>query len=57
MGGLHESAAILVVMAMGVGETLHRSTRNADCFRIKRRTFYLVPPYGGLLVLKYLGNY
>ena len=51
MGGLSECAVILVVMAMGVGETLHRSRRNAESYRIKRRAFHLVPRYGGLLVI------
>ena len=37
-------------MATGMGETLHRSPRNAESFRIKRRAFRLVPPDGGLLV-------
>ena len=51
MGGLSESAVILVAMATMMGETLHRSPRNAESFRIKRRTFRLVPLYGGLLVI------
>ena len=34
----------------GMGETLHRSPRNAESFLIKRRAFCLVPPHGGLLV-------
>ena len=50
MGGFSESSVILVVVPMGVGETLHRSPRNADSFRFKRRAFRLVPSYGGLLV-------
>ena len=37
-------------MAMGMGETIHRSPRNGESFRIKRRAFHLVPPNGGLLV-------
>ena len=37
-------------MATGMGETLHRSPRNAESFRIKRRAFRLVLPDGGLLV-------
>ena len=37
-------------MAMGMGETLHRSPRNAESFRIKCCTFRLVLPDGGLLV-------
>ena len=37
-------------MATGMGETLHRSPRNAESFRIKRRAFRLVPPDGGLVV-------
>ena len=37
-------------MATGMGETLHRSSRNAESFQIKRRAFRLVPPDGGLLV-------
>ena len=53
MGGLSESAVILVAMATGMGETLHRSPRNADSFRIKRRAFSLVPPDSGLLVRLY----
>ena len=52
MGGLFQSAVILVVVPIGVGETLYRSPRNAESFcRIKRRGFPLVPPYGGLLVI------
>jgi len=51
VGALSESAVILVVVATGLGETLHRSPRNAESFRIKRRAFRLVPPDGGLLVL------
>ena len=47
---LSESAAIMVVVATALGETLHRSPRNAQSFRIKRRAFRLVPPDGGLLV-------
>ena len=50
MSGLSESAAFLVVMATGMDETLHRSPRNAESFRIKRLAFRLVPPDGGLLV-------
>ena len=38
-------------MATGMGEILHRSPRNAESFRIKRRAFHLVPPDGELLVL------
>ena len=34
-----------------MGETLHRSPRNAENFRIKRRAVRLVPPDGGFLVL------
>ena len=37
-------------MATGMGETLHRSPRNAESFQIKRRAFHLVPPDGELLV-------
>ena len=37
-------------MATAMGETLHRTPRNAESFRIKRRAFRLVPPDGGLLV-------
>ena len=37
-------------MATGMGETLHRSPRNAESFRIKWRAFRLVPPDGGLHV-------
>ena len=48
--GLSEPAVILVVMPMGMGETLHRSPRNAEGFLIKRRAFRPVPPDGGLLV-------
>ena len=50
MGGLSESAIIMVVMAMGMDETLHRSPQNAESFRIKQHMFRLVPPDGGLLV-------
>ena len=50
MGGLSESAVILVLVAMVVGETLRRFPRNAESLRIKRLAFSLVPPYGGLLV-------
>ena len=50
MGGLSKFAVILVVVATGMGEMLHRSRRNAESFRIKRRAFRLVPSYGGLLV-------
>ena len=49
MGGLSESAVIMVV-ATGLGETLHCSSRNAESFLIKRRAFRLVLPDGGLLV-------
>ena len=48
--GLSESAVIMVVVATGLGETLHCSPQNAESFRIKQRTFHLVPPDGGLLV-------
>ena len=48
--GLSESAVILVAMPTGMGEMLHRSPRNAESFRIKRRALRLVPPDGGLLV-------
>ena len=48
---LSESAVILVAMATGMCETLYRSSRNAESFRIKRRAFRLVPPDGGLLVM------
>ena len=51
MGGLSESAVIMVVVAMGLGETLHRSPRNAESFLIKRRAFCLVQPDGELLVI------
>ena len=44
-------------MATGMGETLHRSPRNAECFRIKRRAFRLVPPGGGLLVRFYANHF
>ena len=40
-----------------MGETLHRSPRNAESFRIKRRAFRLVPPDGGLLVLVFFLSY
>ena len=50
MGGLSESAVIFLVVAMGMGETLHRFPRNPDSFRIQRGTFRLVLPYGGLVV-------
>ena len=50
MGGLSESAVIMVVVGTGLGETLHLSLRNADSFRIKRRAFRLLPPDDGLLV-------
>ena len=33
-----------------MGETLHRSPRNTESIRVKRRVFRLVPPTGGLLV-------
>ena len=39
-------------MATGLGETLHRSPRNAESFLIKRQAFRLVPPDGGLLVFR-----
>ena len=45
-----KSAVFSVAMPTGMGETLHRSPRNAESFRIKRRAFRLVPPDGGLLV-------
>ena len=51
MGGLSESAIIMVVMATGLGETLHHSSPNAESFRIKWHAFCLVPPDGGLLVI------
>ena len=35
----------------GMDVTLHRSPRNPDSFRIKRRAFRLVPHDGGLLVI------
>ena len=47
-----KSAVFSVAMPTGMGETLHRSPRNAESFRIKRRAFRLVPPDGGLLVHK-----
>ena len=37
-------------MATGMGETLQRSPRNAESFRIKRCAFHLFPSHGGLLV-------
>ena len=42
MGGISESAVIMVVLATGFGE--------AESFRIKRRAFRLVPPDGRFLV-------
>ena len=48
--GLSESAVLLVVMATGMGETLHCSPRKADSFLITWRAFRLVPPDGRLLV-------
>ena len=56
MGGLSESAVIMVVVATGLGKTLHRSPRNAEGFRIKRRVFRLVQPDGGLLVVVVMRN-
>ena len=53
-GGLSESAVIMVVVAMGMGETLHRFPRNAESFLIKRHAFCLVSIYGGLLVMRLL---
>ena len=50
VSGPSESAVLLVAMATGMGDTLHRSPRNAESFRIKQRAFHLVPPDGGLLV-------
>ena len=50
MCGFSESAVIMVVVAAGLGETLHRSPRNAESIRIERRAFRPVPPDGGLLV-------
>ena len=40
----------MVVVATGLGEKLHRSSRNAESVRIKRRAFRVVPPDGRLLV-------
>ena len=44
-------------MATGLGETLHRSPRNAESFLIKRRAFRLVPPDDGLFVARWLGKW
>ena len=62
MGGLSESAVILVVVAIGVGETLHRSPRNAvfelsdarfsqSCFSLlfASSVFYLVQNVNDLI--------
>ena len=43
-------------MATGMRETLHRSPRNAESFRVKWRAFRLVPPYGGLLVTRIIDH-
>ena len=50
----HSQQTVGGLSTTGLGETLHRSPRNAESFRIKRRAFRLVTPDGGLLVELFL---
>ena len=49
MSGLSNSAVIFVVVATGIGETLHRQVKGV--FELSGVAFRLVTPNGGLLVM------